>query len=75
MLDGLPFPPPGDFPSPEIEPLSLMYPTLAGRLSLVPPRNPMESWALCQLCDLGQDHLASQSVSLFAKWANISDLL
>ena len=28
--DGLPCPPPGDLPNPEIEPASLMPPTLAG---------------------------------------------
>ena len=28
--NGLPFPPPGDLPSPGIEPLSLMSPALAG---------------------------------------------
>ena len=35
---GLPFPPPGDLPDPEIEPLSLASPTLAGVFSnTVPP--------------------------------------
>ena len=28
---GLPFPPPGDLPNPDIEPASLMFPALAGR--------------------------------------------
>ena len=31
ILDGLPCPPPGDLPNPGIEPMSLMYPELAGR--------------------------------------------
>ena len=31
ILSGLPFPPPGDLPYPEIEPTSLMFPALAGR--------------------------------------------
>ena len=29
---GLPFPPPGDLPDPEIKPVSLMSPALAGRI-------------------------------------------
>ena len=38
---GLPFPPPGDFPDPGIESLSLMSPTLARRfLPLAPPGKP-----------------------------------
>ena len=32
---GLPFPPPRDLPNPGNEPLSLMSPTLAGRLYLI----------------------------------------
>ena len=31
ILDGLPCPPPGDFPNPGIEPMSLASPALAGR--------------------------------------------
>ena len=30
LLEGLPFPPPGDFPDPGIEPTSLRCPALAG---------------------------------------------
>ena len=38
---GLPFPPPGDFPDPEIEPLSPVSPALAGRLfTTAPPALP-----------------------------------
>ena len=29
---GLPYPPPGDLPDPGIQPASLMYPALAGRI-------------------------------------------
>ena len=41
---GLPFPPPGDLPNPEIEPgfLHLLH-WQAGSLSLAPPGKPMES--------------------------------
>ena len=34
---GLPFPPPGDFPDPEIEPPSPVSPALAGRLFTTAP--------------------------------------
>ena len=38
---GLPFPTPGDLPDPRIEPESLMFPLLAGRLfPAVPPGRP-----------------------------------
>ena len=37
---GLPFPSPGDLPDPGMEPVSLMSPTLAGSLPLVPPGKP-----------------------------------
>ena len=40
---GLPCPPPGDLPDPEIEPLSLMSPELAGGFfPAVPPGKPKE---------------------------------
>ena len=39
---GLPFPHPGDFPDPGIEPVSLMCPALqVGSLPLVPPGKPI----------------------------------
>ena len=34
---GLPFPPPGDLPDPEIEPVSLVYPALAGGIFTTRP--------------------------------------
>ena len=38
---GLPFPPPGDLPNPEIEPVSPESPALAGRFfTIEPPRKP-----------------------------------
>ena len=39
---GLPFPPPGDFPDPEIEPASPVPPALAGRFfTTEPPWDPL----------------------------------
>ena len=39
--NGLPFPPPGDLPDPGIEPTSLAFPVLAGRLlTTEPPGKP-----------------------------------
>jgi len=39
---GLPFPPPGDLPNPEIKPMSLVSPTLACRFfTTVPPGKPL----------------------------------
>ena len=41
---GLPCPPPGDLPNPGIEPVSLLFPELAGGfLPLVPPGKPIQS--------------------------------
>ena len=38
---GLPFPPPGDLPNPEVEPASLTAPALAGRFfTTEPPGKP-----------------------------------
>ena len=38
---GLPFPSPGDLPNPEIEPVSLVPPALAGRFfTILPPGKP-----------------------------------
>ena len=40
---GLPFPPPGDLPDPEIEPMSLDSPAMAGRFFItVPPGKPFK---------------------------------
>ena len=41
--NGLPFPPPGDLPNPEMEPASLMSPTLAGEFftTSTKPRKPL----------------------------------
>ena len=45
---GLPHPPPGDLPDPEIEPASLMSPALAGgSLPLGPPGKPL--WGLTEV--------------------------
>ena len=42
---GLPFPPPGDLPSPGIEPVSPAAPILSGRFSTTePPGKPWNSW-------------------------------
>ena len=39
--NGLPFPPPGDLPNPEIEPTSPVFPALAGKFFITePPRKP-----------------------------------
>ena len=41
MLNGLPFPPPGDLPNPEMAPTSLGSAALAGRLfATEPPGSP-----------------------------------
>ena len=41
ILDGLPFPPPGDLPNPRIQPKSLTTPPLAGRFfTSEPPGKP-----------------------------------
>ena len=47
-LSGLLFPPPGDLPSPKIEPTSLMSPALAGGFfTYVSPRKPKLNACFC----------------------------
>ena len=46
----LPCPPPGDLPDPEIKPVSLKSPALAGGfLTLVPPGKPFINLSLCSI--------------------------
>ena len=45
---GLPFPPPGDLPNPEIKPVSPAFPALAGRFSTTePPRELLFIYHMC----------------------------
>ena len=52
ILDGLPFPTPGDFPDLGIKPAALASPTLAGRFfTIVPPRKPSMKECILSHCN------------------------
>ena len=60
---GFPFLPPGDLPDPEIEPLSLASPELAGRsFAIAPPGKPC--WISC----LAFYHFATLKWIMIALW-------
>ena len=63
---GLPFPLPGDLPNPEIEPVSLVPPALAGKfLTTVPPGKP--SACIMTLYNISHSHGMVESQFIIGK--------